>query len=148
MLTRRTDVTLGPPLDGKGDLLVSPVLVDGAQTGLTVNGIDLGPVFATPHGTLLFVEYGDDWEQSLTITLADADMKALDSATLGASGASGHLQKVQEAGPDSVRFAFFGERTWLLKLHHTPRFVVPFAAAGLGIQRPFQWRRWFSVGPA
>ncbi len=148
MLKRRSDVTLGPPLQGIDDLLISPVLIDGKPTGLTVHGIDLGPVFATRHGTLLFVEYGDDWEQSLTITLADAKMRVLDSATLGASGSTGHLRDVNDIGPNQIGFRFFGDRRWLLTLHAKPRLVVPVAAIGIGIQRPFQWRRWFKVGPA
>ncbi len=147
MLARRSDVTLAQAQDAGDGALTSRVLIDGTDSGLTVHGIDLGAAFATPHGTLLFVEYGDDWEQSLTITLADPDMKALDSASLAVSGASGHLHDVREIGPDSVEFRFFGERRWVVRLHPAPRFVMPFAALGLGVQRPFQWWRWFSLGP-
>jgi hypothetical protein len=125
----------------------SAVLLEGAETGLTVAGRDLGPCFRCRHGVLLFVEYGDDWEQSLTITLASADWQVLDSATLGWSGKTGHLRDMAVPAPETLRFGFFEGAPWQLRVHPEPRFVVPFAAVGVGLQRPFQWRRWFSVGP-
>lgn len=142
-----SDVRLTPARESADGVHQSSVLVAGTDTGLVVPGLDLGPCFRCRHGALLFVEYGDDWEQSMTITLSDSDWRVLDSATLGWSGKTGHLRDVVITAPDTLRFSFFEGAPWQLRVHPEPRFVVPFAAVGVGLQRPFQWRRWFSVGP-
>jgi hypothetical protein len=141
-------VSLAPAGEDSEGVRQSSVWLGDADTGLVVPGLDLGPCFRCRHGVLLFVEYGDDWEQSLTITLASPEWRTLDSATLGWSGKTGHLRDVLITGPDTLHFGFFDGAPWQLRVHEEPRFVVPFAAIGVGLQRPFQWRRWFAVGSA
>lgn len=144
-MRRRTDIslrTLGPDPDG---CLRSAALLDGSDTGLAVTGSELCAAIEHRGLTTLFVLYGDPYEESLEISLADASWTLLDRATLGASGATGRFRDLR-LEPPSVLFTFFADRPYRLTLHERPRLAIPWV--GLGIGRPLQWRRFFSVGPA
>ena len=144
-MRQRADLSLRPLEPDPDGSLRSAVLLDGSATGLAVTGGELCAAVEDRGFTLLFVLYGDPYEDSLEISLADASWTRLDAATLGASGATGRFRDLRLA-PPSVLFTFFADRPYRLTLHARPRLALP--SVGFGISRPLQWRRFFSVAPA
>lgn len=144
----RTDIALQPAAPDAEGGLRSLVLCGGRGTGLVLTGSELRAAVGTPAGTVLFVAYGDPFEESLTITLAGPDWQVLDEATLAASGASGSFEDLVLMQPNAMSFRFFGNRRMILTAYERPRLTIPLDAFGLGLQRPFQWRRWFRLRAA
>ena len=141
----RTDIALQPAAPDADLGLRSQVLCGARGTGLVLTGSVLEAAVETTTGTLLFVTYGDPFEESLSITLAGPAWQILDGAMLAASGASGEFGDLVLMPPDALSFRFFAKRRMMLTAHARPRLTLPLDAFGLGLQRPFQWRRWFRL---
>lgn len=146
-MQHRPDIKLRPLGPDAEDVRHSMVTKSGEDTGLVLTGEELGAAIDVDGRLLLFVVYGDPYEDSLEIALADTRFALLDSATLGAMGATGTLADVELSPPATVRFAFFGGRPWRLTVHARPRAALPLPTIGYGLARPFAWRRWFDVRP-
>ena len=64
----------------------SLLLVDGQSTGTRVRGSALRWQFSLPQGFVLITDYDDPWEEITEITLLDASMKTIGTASLGGGG--------------------------------------------------------------
>lgn len=144
----REDVALQPVSADAQGRRCSEVLANGRNTGLRVVGEELGACVEASEKLILFVQYGDPYEESLGIYLVDSAWHVLDKAVLGAMGASGNLHELTLVSPTTLTFRFFADRLWRLRLHDSPRVRAPISSLGLGVRRPLKWRRWFDLGPA
>ena len=144
-MRRREDIALRPAGPDEAGRLTSRVWEGGAETPLVVVGEELEAVVAVDGRLVLFVAYGDPYEDSLSIYLVEA-WRVLDRAVLGAMGATGRFGGLRLDPPSTILFSFFAGRDWELTLSDRPRLGLPWPAPGLS--RPGAWRRWFGLRPA
>jgi hypothetical protein len=144
----RNDIVLRPASPDTAGRRRSQLLLSGTEAPFYVVGEELGAAVELDRRLVLLVLYGDPYEESLQIYMIDDSYRVLDRATLGAMGASGVLQDLQLESPSAITFRFFRNRRWRLRAFTRPHIANPFSALALGVWRPLQLRRWFTVGPA
>jgi hypothetical protein len=144
----RNEFALRPTAPDPDGRRRSQVLLSGSEIPVHVVGEDLGAVVELTGKLVLFVLYGDPYEESLQIYVVDDSYRILDRAVLGAMGASGSLRDIRLEPPAMISFSFFGDRRWQLYVFNRPHLSVPIPSLGIGIWRPTQLRRWFKLGPA
>lgn len=142
----RPDVTLEPAAPAPDGTLRSRPSVGGRPAGAMVTGTDLAAAVEVFGKLLLFVAYGDPYEESLGIFLMGEDGAILDEATLGWMGATGRFGDLRLQPPSTVAFCFFPGRPWEVEVFATPRWILPISWPVPGVWRPTRWQRWFSIG--
>ena len=79
------------------------------------------------------------------IDLLDADLRLLDSATLGGIYATGSFSPLESAELDTFRFRFIGDTDWSVQVLPEPGFRIPLWSEPTGVSRPVGFTRHFIV---
>ena len=96
------------------------------------------------HGNqyLLFLTDDIPSEDSLHIHLLDEDLNRIDSATLGAPYATGHVHNLTLEESGRITFEFFGDCVWEVSVSPRKRLRLPFVSGPSGVS----WQKgWFHV---
>lgn len=75
----------------------------------------------------------------------DADLNVADSARMYFIYSPGMFSDLDLTQPDTVRFRFFAEIVWTLKLFSQRRFVLPIISYPRGVHRPSAFFRMFQI---
>jgi hypothetical protein len=123
----------------------SELLVNGQPTGHVVEGAVLEAAIRWRDLVLAFVTDNIMHEETLRIYLFDAQLTLVDSAQLGWMYATGVFSLLELDPPSTVRFLFFGDTDWTLKLFNEKVLALPFFADPRGVSRPFRFHRRFKI---
>ena len=136
----RMAVTVEPAADGHADVAIDgrTARVRGSWLEAAVACGDDDPV----AGWLLFLTDDVPYEERLSITLLDRDLRPLDSAWLGGMYATGTWSEPAIEGPGRLRFRFIDAKVWRLALLPGPALRLPFGEPR-GSHRPFGLMRHF-----
>lgn len=121
------------------------ILRNGQATGCLVPGAVLEMAAQWQAFYLLFTTDDTPFEELLQIHLLDADLRLLDSATLGGIYATGSFSPLESAEPDTFRFRFIGDTDWSVQVLPEVGFRVPLWSEPTGVSRPLGFTRHFIV---
>lgn len=122
------------------------VCLDGRATGHEVEGAVLEAALAVGDEHLVFATHDVPYEESLSIHLLDANGAPLDSITLGHAYSSGHFRLVAHEAPGLVRFRFFGDTEWTVRVLDHEGWRLPWGGDPPGVQRALGFKRRLVVG--
>lgn len=114
-------------------------------TGRQVAGAVLEAAAEWQGFYLLFTTDDTPFEELLHIHLLDADLRMLDTATLGGIYSTGSFVLLESAQPDTFRFRFIGDTDWHIQILPAPSFRVPLLSEPTGVCRPLGFKRHFIV---
>jgi hypothetical protein len=123
----------------------SEILIAGVSTGKVVDGAVFEAALQWHEYTLLFLTDDVPFEDTLNIYLLDAALNIIDSAHMCFMYSTGIFSNVDLTQADTVRFCFFAERTWTLKLFSEKKFALPSISDPIGVSRPFKFSRMFKL---
>lgn len=123
----------------------SEILIAGVPTGKIVDGAVFEAALRWHEYTLLFLTDDVPFEDSLNIYLLDAALNVVDWARMYFMYSTGIFSNLDLTQADTVRFCFFGERTWALKLFPEKRFALPRISDPIGVSRPLKFFRMFQL---
>ena len=128
--------------------LRSTVMCKGRSSGPTVSGSVRETAVDTLGATHLFMAYGSEYEDSLSIVLAGPVWCTREQATLAVPYTKSALHDVVSLPPKRLSFRSFSR--WLMRLtvYDEPRCALPLNTLGVAEHRPLQWRRWFRLTTA
>lgn len=123
----------------------SEIVLDDRPTGKTLDGAILEAALRWKGLILVFVSDAVLYEDTLHIYLLDRSLQALDQASMYGLYSTGTFSLLDIVPPDTVRFVFFGDVVWGLKIsdHKTLRF--PIMSDPHGVRRPFSFHRQFKL---
>lgn len=121
------------------------VIIAGAATGKVLKGAVFEAALRWGDYTLLFLSDDVLFEEGLNIYLLDRHLNLEDSAQMYFMYSMGMFSDLDLAEEDTVRFGFWGEDVWTLKLFSERKFVVPIVSDSLGVHRPFRFFRRFQL---
>ena len=138
-------VTLSPPT---GDMPQSRLTLGAHQT--TISGIRLEAAYLLedddPIAGYLFFSSDDVlYEDVLTITLTDPDLRILDLAWIGAPYDTALWQGVRIAGPGTIDFSLDQDGAWRVTILPRPEWRLPLPGTDGWIWRKMQFRRHFRI---
>lgn len=96
-------------------------------------------------GYLLFTSDDVLYEDVLTITLTDGDLRPLDGARIGAPYDSAVWQGSRIAGPGQVEFSLDRGGDWRLTVLAAPEWRLPLPGTDGWLWRGMRMRRWFRL---
>jgi hypothetical protein len=140
-----TALSIRPRAPAPGEGPTADLLVDGRPAARIVPGavLELAVVVAGRH--LLFLADDVPFEEVLTVLLLGADLRPLDSASIGRAYQAGMFGQPRLIAPRRVEFAFSGDGTWAVEVLDAPRLRIPFVPEAPGVSRPFGLRRHFII---
>ncbi|MDR1849708.1 MAG: hypothetical protein LBQ75_06690 [Zoogloeaceae bacterium] len=124
----------------------SEILVKGKPTGTIIEGLLLEAAVAWQDKTLLFVTHDCLYEEQLDLLLVDATHNVMDMASIALMYTPGIFGDMELIEPNTVRFTFFGDDLWEVRLLAQPRIRVPFMpllSEPYCVRRPFGFSRHF-----
>ncbi|MFN4118742.1 hypothetical protein [Acidovorax sp.] len=121
------------------------ILRNGQPTGRRVPGAVLELAAQWQSFTLLFTTDDTPFEELLHIHLLDAELRLLDSATLGGIYSTGSFSLLASTEPDTLRFRFIGDTDWSVQVLPEAGFRVPLWSEPAGVSRPLGFSRHFIV---
>lgn len=126
----------------------SEIVFNGKRTGKTLDGAILEAALRWKELILVFVSDAVLYEDTLHIYLLDGSLQVLDQASMYGIYSTGTFSLLDIVSPDTVRFLFFGDLVWRLKIsdHKTLRF--PILSDPHGVRRPFSFHRRFKLNSA
>jgi hypothetical protein len=134
---------IGSPLNDAAPR--SEILLNGERTGKTLDGAILEAALRWKKLILVFVTDAVLYEDTLHIYLLDTNLQVLDQASMYGLYATGTFSLLDIVPPDSVRFVFFGETVWRLKISDHKTLRLPIMSDPHGVRRPFGFYRQFSL---
>lgn len=123
----------------------SEITFKGAATGKFLAGAFLEAAFSWNELFLVFLTDDIPNEETLRIYLLDQALNVIDWARLGAMYSTGHLSGLETMQPDAIRFRFFGDTDWMLRLLPAPSFALPIVSDPPGVKRPYSFSRRFHL---
>ena len=129
----------------EGAVPVCEIIRSGQATGQQVPGAVLEAAAQWQSFTLLFTTDDTPFEELLHIHLLDAELRLLDSATLGGIYSTGSFSLLSSAEPDTLRFRFIGDADWSVQVLPEAGFRVPLWSEPAGVSRPLGFSRHFIV---
>ena len=126
----------------------SEIFLSGKRTGKILDGAILEAALRWKELILVFVSDAVLYEDTLHIYLLDGSLRVLDQASMYGIYSTGTFSLLDIVCPDTVRFLFFGDVVWSLKIsdHKTLRF--PILSDPHGVHRPFSFHRQFKLNSA
>lgn len=121
------------------------IIRNGQATGHKVEGAVLESAARWRSFYLLFTTDDTPFEELLHIHLLDAELRLLDSATLGGIYSTGAFSLLESADPDTLRFRFIGDTDWSVQVLAEPGFRAPLLSEPAGVSRPWGFSRHFIV---
>lgn len=121
------------------------ILRNGQASGCRVPGAVLEMAAQWQSFYLLFTTDDTPFEELLHIHLLDAELRLLDSATLGGIYATGSFSPLESAELDTFRFRFIGDTDWSVQVLPEPGFRIPLWSEPTGVSRPLGFTRHFIV---
>ena len=85
------------------------------------------------------------YEESLNIHFLDQNFHSLDYAVLVWPYGTGSFTLLDVIEPDLIRFKFFGESIWQIKLYPHKKVIIPYLSEPSGVWRRFKLRHYFKV---
>lgn len=123
----------------------SEILIAGVPTGKIVDGAVFEAALRWQEYTLLFLTDDVPFEDTLNIYLLDKTLNIADWARMYFMYSTGIFSNLDLTQADTVRFSFFADRTWVLKLFPEKRFALPRIADPIGVSRPLKFFRMFQL---
>lgn len=123
----------------------SEILIAGVPTGKVVDGAVFEAALRWHEYTLLFLTDDVPFEDTLNIYLLDATLDVVDWARMYFMYSTGIFSNLDLTQENTVRFSFFAERTWVLKLFPERRFALPRISDPIGVSRPLKFFRMFQL---
>lgn len=142
---RSTALSIRPRAPTPGEAPTADLLVNGRPAARTVPGAVLELAVAVGGRHLLFLADDVPFEEVLTILLLGANLRTLDSASIGCACQAGMFGQPRLIAPRRVEFAFSGDGTWAVEVLDTPRLRIPFVPDAPGVSRPLGLLRHFIV---
>ncbi|MFY3385807.1 hypothetical protein [Paracidovorax sp. MALMAid1276] len=123
----------------------SHIVRNGQPTGRQVLGAVLELAAQWQSFYLLLTTDDTPFEELLHIHLLGADLRLLDSATLGGIYATGSFSPLDSTAPDTLRFRFIGGTDWSVQVLPEAGFRMPLLSEPPGVSRPLGFTRHFIV---
>jgi hypothetical protein len=127
------------------ELATSELLLDDKPTGLIVTGAVLEAALEWQGCRIAFFTDDIPFEEALNIYLLDQDLNVIDLARMCYMYATGVFSDLDLSEPDTVRFRFFGQTIYALRLFPKKAFALPFFSDPTGVHRPFRFFRMFHL---
>jgi len=90
----------------------------------SVEGGVLEAQFSVDDSYLLFISEGNPLEEALFIYFLDSNLNIRDVIELSANYTAGVLRNRRIIDNSSIRFSFFGEEEWVLKVLENPKLLL------------------------
>lgn len=139
-------LSIAPLTSLPGSAPRSEIVLNGERTGAVIDGAILEAALSWRDFFLVFLTDDIPHEDTLRIYLLDADLSVIDSARLGGMYTTGAFRDLRMRPPDIVRFRFFGDIKWELRLLGRRTFSLPEIVGVAGVWRPLRVYRWFELG--
>jgi hypothetical protein len=123
----------------------SEIMIDAVPAGKIIGGAVLEAALKWNDYVLLFLTDDVPFEEGLNIYLLDAKLNVLDSAQIGWMYSTGIFSNLDLTASNIVRFRFFAEQVWTLKLLPEKEFALPIISDPLAVSRPFKFFRMFQL---
>ncbi|WP_343732982.1 hypothetical protein [Duganella sp.] len=123
----------------------SEILIAGVPTGKIVDGAVFEAALRWHEYTLLFLTDDVPFEDTLNIYLLDAALNIVDWARMYFMYSTGIFSNLDLTQENAIRFCFFAERTWTLKLFPETKFALPRISDPIGVSRPLKFFRMFQL---
>lgn len=123
----------------------SEILIAGVPTGKIVDGAVFEAALRWDEYALLFLTDDVPFEDTLNIYLLDAALNIVDWARMYFMYSTGVFSNLDLTQKNTVRFCFFAERIWELKLFPEKRFALPRIFDPIGVSRPLKFFRMFQL---
>lgn len=140
------ELSLTPATSGAGHQAPrSRLVLAGNPTMALVEGTILEAAFQWQGLYLLFTTDDIPMEDTLRITLLDAQGRVLDQAAIGAMYATGSFALLPPQAENRVRFRFIGDTDWSVEVLPAAQLRPPFFSEPRGVSRPLGFSRHFIV---
>lgn len=123
----------------------STVSIAGQPTGIRIAGSVLEAAVRCEPGYLLFVTADTLDDELLGVHLVSPAGEHLDSAAIGGLYVSGTFESLALEPPDRVRFRFFDDADWAIRVLGRPRAALPWWRDARGVWRSARLTRHFEV---
>lgn len=123
----------------------SEIIFKGQPTGKIVIGVTFQLAVTLDNFYLLFITNNNIFEETLNIYLLDKELKLLDSSYIFLMYGTGIFSLVALQEPNIIRFNFFNNSTFILKVLPHLEFRLPFISEPVGVNRKFGFSRHFVI---
>ncbi|WP_432382959.1 hypothetical protein [Duganella sp. P38] len=123
----------------------SEILIASVPTGIIIDGAVFEAALRWHDYTLLFLTDDVPFEDTLNIYLLDAALSIVDWARMYFMYSTGIFSNLDLTQKNTVRFCFFAEKTWVLKLFPEKIFALPLISDPIGVSRPLKFFRMFQL---
>lgn len=123
----------------------STISILGRPTDVRIGGSVLEAAIQCAPGYLLFVTADTLHDELLHVHLVSTTGSHLDSAAIGGLYVSGAFKSLELEPPDRVRFRFFEDARWSIRVLRHPRAVLPWWRDARGVWRGARLTRHFEV---
>ena len=123
----------------------SEITIEGTKLKLIINGVDIEACIKCGERYLVFTTDDCPFEESLNIYLLSGESEIIDRATVFCPYGTGSFKLLGVTDPDLVKFNFFGEKDWQIKIFKSKSFHIPYVSEPSGVWRKIKFWRSFGV---